>query len=501
MCAIVHKINYHNNEQCCIFTNPFLRRKHNNFEMLNIFFEKTVIYNHILELDESGNYSKENDNNIESALKKNRINIDECSEINALGPQLAFGAYLEEHDIPYIYWEEAAGLLSRKNILRDNESSNPPKQIYCDSKGLYDGSGKSVIKRVCNMNAQVEGFADPLAEHFDVSEELMKMPEEQREKVREFFTDVKSIDIPKDSVLFLTQHFANLWIMSFEDQALIYQLTADYFFEGQNLVFKPHPDDLMYYSLLFPDCKIIRERFPAEFLPFMFENKPKTIATISSTAVFNLRSSFDSIFSMDFKFQEDFHSVHRYYAAVLIAKSLGFDCSDVSLIGTDTELVKNLFTYVSSEKVEAAKKLYIVDDISQEDNLSCESIVDIASELPEDGIMIFINSRNDFCFYDMVHKGIWDYIVPMQISKKCIRDTEFFSDTDTEMIYFFSRSERLLNMAEKFEFSKELKYTGLNVSMDKLTPEQKQIKALEGILKATEKRLLYYMEKDIENKK
>ena len=49
-------------------------------------------------------------------------------------------------------------------------------------------------------------------------------------------------------------------------------------------------------------------------------------------------------------------------------------------------------------------------------------------------------------------------------------------------------------MAEKFTFDQKLKYTGLKVSLESMTPEQKQIKVLEGVLAATERRLLYYME-------
>ena len=43
---------------------------------------------------------------------------------------------------------------------------------------------------------------------------------------------------------------------------------VDYFLPGKNLVIKPHPDDLMYYSQIFPDAQIIREKFPSEFIPF-----------------------------------------------------------------------------------------------------------------------------------------------------------------------------------------------------------------------------------------
>ena len=48
-------------------------------------------------------------------------------------------------------------------------------------------------------------------------------------------------------------------------------------------------------------------------------------------------------------------------------------------------------------------------------------------------------------------------------------------------------------MAQELNFTRVLDHTGMEISIEKLTPEQKQIKVLEGILEATEKRLLYYM--------
>lgn len=48
-------------------------------------------------------------------------------------------------------------------------------------------------------------------------------------------------------------------------------------------------------------------------------------------------------------------------------------------------------------------------------------------------------------------------------------------------------------MAENLNFNKKLDHTGIELSIENLTPEQERIKVLEGILEATEKRLLYYI--------
>lgn len=492
LCAIVHRA-ARIDEESVLIVSQWTPGKVFHMQNLGLFFDKIIVMDAMIKTEPENFYAGSNNVYVKEMLEKNRIKLSQCREIHVAGAHFRFGAYLAENQIPHIYWEDAAGLLSRPSVLFHNEDAQPRKQEYCLKMGLYDGSNPAVIKRICNLNAQVEGFHDELAEHFDVTAELGRLDEAVRRKVLSIFTKAEQIDLPEDSVLFLTQHFANLQLMSFEEQALLYQLVVDYFFPEDRVVFKPHPDDLMYYGFLFPESTVIREKFPSEFLPFIFKNKPKTIATISSTGVFNLRGYFDHLFSFDFRLQEHFKDIHRYYAAVLLAKTLGVECSQVEQIGTDEKLVENLFCAVTTPATGKADRFLIVDNASLAGK-NTDDILELAAGFSENGGILFLNSREDFCFYDMKRKGIWNDIVPLCLTKRRIREEEFFSDTGPETIYFFSKSERLIEMAEKFTFDQKLKYTGLKVSLESMTPEQKQIKVLEGVLAATEKRLLYYME-------
>lgn len=507
LCFIVHKLTFHQQDKCIILVSHGIREKFPQYEHLSRFFDIVIHYKHFIIVGSQTYYSQENNKNIEKIFTNNKININELEEIHVGGAQCSFGAYLTENDIPCIYWEEASGLLSRSEILLNNEKSLPEKQKYCKEKGLYDGSSKNVTKRICNMDTQIEGFSDPLAEHFDVVQELCDMSEELRKQVCSFFTDIKCIDIPKNAVLLLTQHFANLRLMSFEDQVLLYQMLIDYFFTGENIIIKPHPDDIMYYGFLFPEFKIIREKFPSEFFPFIFSNKPKTIATISSTALFNLKKHFDNFFTMDFRYQNEFYCTHKYYTAVWLCMRLGIGFQRIQLIGADDILLKNLFDMQNvenkPEKNILSGTMYIVDNISESNGIERENIIELMEQLNDDDAIIFINSQEDYCFYDLGHKKYWDNIFPLCIHKKQLKTEEFYADTNEETIYFYSKDLGVLHMLDEFEYTKELAHTGLSVSLDKLSPEQKQIKILEGILAATEERLLYYMKlvENGENKK
>lgn len=54
-------------------------------------------------------------------------------------------------------------------------------------------------------------------------------------------------------------------------------------------------------------------------------------------------------------------------------------------------------------------------------------------------------------------------------------------------------------MVKEMNIEKTLSHTGVKVSKVTLSPEQEKIKMLEGILAATERRLLYYIEKEKKN--
>lgn len=495
LCACSHRINYYKDENCVLLISKLLRNSLYNFSNLYNVFNYIIEYDHTILFDNNGFYARENNDYIESIFENAKVNIHSIKEINLLGAQFRFGAYLVEHNISFVFWEEATGLLSREKILRDNESAFPVKQKYCEEKGLYNGHNPNVTKRICNFNAQINGFYDPLASHFDLQNELDSLTETEKKLILKTYTNVGTIEVPKDyNILFLTQHFANLSILSFEDQALCYQLIIDYFFENKKIMFKPHPDDLMYYSILFPESFIIKQKFPSEFLPYVFSKRPDTIATISSTGIFNLNKFFKNTFYLGFIFQKNFKCIHRYYAATLLTMFLHYKESEVQYVGVNETLVSNLYRMLNDNTQNQVKNfenslIYIIDD-SYDDNLvngnklCIEKICNCESA-------IFLNSSTNFLSFIRENKLSINCFVPIVINKKCVKKSDFYSDENNEVIYFFSNNTRLLKMVKEFKYDKELHYSGLQIFVEKLTEEQRQIKVLEGILAATEEALLY----------
>lgn len=97
---------------------------------------------------------------------------------------------------------------------------------------------------------------------------LEEMPPRQRQRLIRFFIR-RRIRAEADAIL-LTQHFANLGVMSREEQQRLYTGLRDGSLQGLRLIIKPHPDDTLDYRGIFPDAYVIREIFPAELCPIFF---------------------------------------------------------------------------------------------------------------------------------------------------------------------------------------------------------------------------------------
>ena len=96
----------------------------------------------------------------------------------------------------------------------------------------------------------------------------------------------------KAEAILLTQHFANLNMMSEEEQIRSYKLLRVNVLQDVPLIIKKHPDDFLNYRKIFPDAECIKEIFPAELLPYVFWHKPTSIYTFDSTSCENLGNHF-----------------------------------------------------------------------------------------------------------------------------------------------------------------------------------------------------------------
>ena len=502
LCAILHRRRHC--QKTVALCSEWIRQKYPQTEKLEEFFDEVIIADFNYRFFHS---DKATIKYFQALIGK----PERYSEIYVWGAHFSFGFFLNYLHIPYIYCEDAAGMISRPYVIRNIDKNDSIKSRFweaCDRYGAYDGTGVNVQKRLYNKSAQTEDYkVDDSFIDFNVVSELYALTENERNKIIDFFNIPTGICIRKDATILLTQHLTNLGITTFKGQALLYQIVVDYFFDEASLVLKPHPDDLMYYNSLFPGAQKIRERFPSEFMPFIFDNQPECVATVSSTAIFNLRSHYPKVFELDTRYEKDYPFTHRYYAGLRIAQNLGLNV----ICYNSNELLAQRLSETLGEHAPSVKKekyiderpaMLLIDDVTLKGEDGRAEVLALLQDLDNDSCAVLINSKSDYCWYNYRHRQIWKDMAPVVLKKTAFepKSDDFYESEQEEVLYIYSKNKEILKMAKETEITKDLIHTGIKVESMKLDSKDERIKMLEGILAATEKRLLYYIEKEKQEK-
>lgn len=307
------------------------------------------------------------------------------------------------------------------------------------------------------------------------------------------------------STILLTQPFASLGIMSFEEQKRLFQLVVDYFVQENRLVIITHPDDLMFYDCLFPHATIIKKKLPSELTPFVFAEKPQTLITISSPNINNILGYFESCLKFSSDFEMNFQFTHKYFCAIKIICMLMKDY-EIYEMNADKQLLKNLLNVSGAQFVKninsvtnlrkiSGKSIVIIDDFNHDTLPESKDIYDFLDLVDQESIIIFLNSFKKYMFYDYPNKDLFECVVPVEIlHSSTVDETEQYSTT----FFVYSKRKDIREMVNQQKFEKNLSSSKEMIKVDALSEEQLRIKILEGILEATEKRLEHYMKLESE---
>lgn len=423
-----------------------------------------------------------------------QIDFSRYKELYIWGCQYSPGIFLTEIGEAYYYGEEGCGMLSRPEILIDIERGLENRKKHVDRikcLGIYDGSAECIKGRLYNFKEQRVNFLHhPSDMDFDITEALCKLSKKQLGFVIELYRENGIIKILPEATVFLTQHLPHLQRTSFEEHIYMTQLVFDYFLQAP-VVVKPHPNDCLYYSELFPESLTINDRFPSELMPFIFEPKPKRIATISSTAVNNLRRSYDDIMELGDEYIKDYRLVHKFAFSLKIAQSLHLPvyCG----AGVSRQIVENLARNMEGEvltflDVPEKKCLCLVEAASGWQQLE--------ENLPEEACVALLNGNEDYDWYDYAHRNIWGQMVPVCLCKDAMKDEDVYEEPGYEVFYFFSMDDAVLEQVRNFQAEETLPHVGIRIWKPVLTEIEERIKILEGMVAASEKAILRYEAKE-----
>lgn len=486
--CMLHALMFHADEKRIIFLPSFIKRNIPQYSELKSlgFFNDIILFNYSKYNGKDEEYIYNNlDGDIDEALYP--YVVLDFSEIYLGAAHYYLSVYLISHNISFSIMEDGAGLLSRHKLLEETIRNQHVLNVTLLEKNkLFDLSNSCIKKKICITSVQEDGFDDPLMENFNVIQSLAILEMDWKKKILYFWKCPKPIKCNENSVLLLTQNFANLNQLSFSSQILIYQILKDFFIRNSGLIIKPHPNDLMYYEKLFPNAVVIKEKFPSELLPFVFERIPKTISTISSTGINLLKDQFRDSIVFDVTFEKIFRLTGRYYVALFLIKYMGID--NFYIKGCHSLLIDNLVALEEFQGLvlNAKGKTLIIGALGNNE------VSEISKLLKEYETIFFLNSDESYCFIEEIPCSS---MIPIQINKTKKREEDNYYDLEPEYIYVYCNSE-VGDKVKNFEFKCELEECGVALNICKMTDEEIYIKTLEGQIRALEKRLLYYIEKD-----
>ncbi|MGB3259840.1 hypothetical protein [Paenisporosarcina sp.] len=468
--CIIDKELIHKEQVCYIILSDLIKEEF-SLHLEGLFFEKVFMINtHHFFNDIETNFLNSNEL-VGKFLNENRINPHEFSEIIVASPDSFFGMYLAKNEINF-------------TILESELKSSP------EYKEVNEGNCL-ITRKMCNLDNQVES--------------MRKMDCSHLEEVLVLFGIDQKIEIEKDSTILLTQ--SPTTIIPFEEQKNLYQLVVDYFVPESDtkLVILPHPDDLMFYNCLFPQATVITNKFPSELIPFVFNERPQTVMSISPTTAKNIMGYFENHIKFSNDFERYFHITHRYYCALRLISMIHADY-EIYEINSDKLLLKNLLNFsenqfdrnilsVNTMNEIPSKSIVIIDDFIRETFSESKDLCNFLKSIDSDSIVIFINSNKKYLFYDYPDKEIFKSTVPVEIHHiSTIDETDQYSET----FFVYSKRKDTRNMINQQEFEKSLRSSKKIIKVNALSEDQLRIKLLEGILEATEKRLEHYIKMESE---
>ena len=287
--VMLHRLIVHSCERAVLLLPDFITEKYPQYKKLGRFFDRVCLfpYLHIPHGTEE-RILADTPRHVQALFP---AGLSAFSRIYTAGAHFYFSLYLIQNRLPFVFFEDAAGMLSRADELFQTLSAKFPIHAEIAEKyGLFDASQPLIRRIICLKRIQTRDVSGDRYQDFSVEDALLTLPDRQRNALIRFFLRHR-IRTDAEAIL-LTQQFAGLGLLRREEQIRLYENLRDGVLRGVRLIIKKHPDDPLSYASVFPGVTVIKEIFPAELLPFVFRNKPEIVYTWDSTGCENLRKHF-----------------------------------------------------------------------------------------------------------------------------------------------------------------------------------------------------------------
>ncbi len=434
---------------------------------------------------------------METVLKEEGISLKK-EELYLCPDHFLFGWYVIHNRMPYHCFEEGSGVLSDREFALNNMKRNRTQYQLCFSLGCF-GDNHYAVEVLADRGKQKPGYENEKMTDFSVDHILAAMEPQERERVLRFFGGEEKIQLRENSSLLLTQHMANLGLMSLEDQHRLYTLFADYLFApGSQLVIKPHPDDIAgtYRAVFGETVTILPFAMPSELMKYCLEGRFQKAAAAYSTSVRSMSYIADETLCFDNRILKDWKYIPLYDAAVRFLQAVGITSAitngDEGLMqelscmnGKEIEFQLQQELLKEQENFTKWEEAVVFSDLTEEEPLERAAKTAAFLQKTRAKVVIFCQEKNEYPFFDGENRDVFRWVRPITLR----------AGGKVREIYIYTKEQAIMETAEKFQQKKELPYTGVTIEMSGIAvSEQEKIRVLEGVLAATEKRLNSYIE-------
>lgn len=417
LCFSVHKLLYHRDEEAIlvagdnIFSKSGMGQLKEDIEKSGVFCRMEVLefiegaYRNPYKIkpnsdeDQIKRYLAFNETWVENWLLHRQIDLDQVTEFNLAIDHRHLGLYVLSKKIPYQYFEDGNGLLSREEVQLEFHKKAQYTSYAVASHLKALGRNEFVTKKYANADAQIKGFYDEKMEDFQVVKLFEGLCSRDREILLQMF-HAKKLSLPEGAkpVLYLTRYVKYLQKSTMKYHQFLSSMILDLFAQDTQVIIKPHPRDFSgRYGQMFPDAIVLPKQFPSELLPFLYEGKYAKIITTGSTAIDALGEYTEEQINLDQKFEQKFSAVYSYFGAVWMIRQLfpGITAEEIGVFRCNMELLNPLcrqflgFEVTESEHPGSLVRVLLVDEISEDEEVREEA-----------RCICYLNTLGDYCFAD-----------------------------------------------------------------------------------------------------
>lgn len=501
--SITHKFRVHGNEEATLFLYSGLQDLETNYSRIkemnifsNVYIVPEIQFHKCWKPLRDNSSEKEIASNVDKMVAEIEewlpIKFSDEDLIYIANDHWALGTYCILKGIPYIYYEDGVGMLSKPDYSYDLvKRVNSTHAIIAKYINAF-GNNDCVIEKLADLNNQTEGFYDEKARHFSVKEQLKELSNEEITKLLYIF-DAPNCGTTEDATVLLTEHFVNMKRLTIEGQRELYAMLVDFFSQGKTLYIKPHPNDFQIsYVDIFPDAKIISRKFPSELLPYCFKNRLQLALAACSTSVFGLQDVVNNMLRFDIDIENHYMFIPKYFVVKTLLEYIKQE--RIETLGVYADILNALSVkFVDMSENSSGVEVCLVDKVDNIEELP---------NLEDKETLVYLNSSEDYKLFEQ------SYVTKKPENWNCIKihkeiqDKNFVTNFYNEYVWVYTRSEEKKKLIKGFAERINMENTGMILDVNAITDDaEMKIKLLEGNLRAALNRIEKYksMEKDYES--